>query len=78
MNAAKRKPSDQRVSASSMDPLIGFAELADLAGVKVQTTWEWKKRGLLPEPDQIVKPNKSRWRRSRLLAWLESTGRLPT
>lgn len=61
------------------DPLLGFAEIAQLAGVKVATTWEWKKRNLLPpnNPDDTIKPNRARWRKSVILAWLEATGRLP-
>lgn len=77
MNGTKNRKGAQ-VAASSQDPLLGFAEIAELAGVKVQTTWEWKKRRILPEPDRVLKPNKSQWKRSRILAWLESTGRLPS
>lgn len=78
MADSKKPKQGPRVVASEQDPLIGFNELAKLADVKVQTTWEWKKRGLLPKPDAIVKPNRAKWRQSRLLAWLQSTGRLPS
>lgn len=60
------------------DPLIGYPEMAELAGVRVQTAWEWKKRNLLPDPSAVL-PGRGRvkWRRSVAIAWLESTGRIP-
>lgn len=65
-------------SSSSSDPLIGFAEIAELAGVKVQTTWEWKKRGILPpvNPEHVIPPNRARWPTSVIAAWLVATGRV--
>lgn len=60
----------------SDEPLLGFAEIAALAGVKIQTAWEWKKRNLLPEPTTIEPPNSAKWKKSVAENWLTATGRL--
>lgn len=63
-------------TVSSDDPLIGHAEIAELAGVKRETTWEWRKRDLLPPPTVALNKKRPLWRRSVILSWLEATGRI--
>lgn len=43
--------------------------------VKVSTVYQWRKRGLLPEPD--FEAGKSpMWERRKILQWAKDTGRL--
>jgi predicted DNA-binding transcriptional regulator AlpA len=77
VQAAVEKEMKRLAALDKKDPLLDSAAIAKVAGVKVQTVWEWKKRNLLPEPERVLRPNRSQWRTSVVMNWLHSTGRLP-
>ena len=54
------------------DPLLGYKEMADLAGVKPGTLRNYRNQGRLPPPDDESVPDRPRWRRSTFEAWLRS------
>ena len=55
--------------------LVGPGEIADRLGVKRGTVHEWRRRGILPEPEAIVS-GVPVWQWSKIEAWARSTGRL--
>jgi predicted DNA-binding transcriptional regulator AlpA len=55
----------------SYDPNVTFLSAAQLAkrwGVHSITIWKWRKRGLLPSPEQVG-PNVVRWRSDVIAAF---------
>lgn len=54
------------------DPLIGYREMADLAGVTPATLRHYKAEGRLPPPDDDSGPSRPRWRLSTYRAWMAS------
>lgn len=52
--------------------LLGYAEIAALAGVEAATLRKYRQQGYLPEPDELVAPDRPRWKRSTVEAWLDS------
>jgi hypothetical protein len=62
---------------SADDDFLGYAQIATLAterGVpmKTQTVRGYRHRGALPDPDDLTFPDRPRWRRSTVVAWLDS------
>lgn len=65
---------------ASNDPLIGYTQIAELAGVKRDTCLQWKKRNQLPPPAPESPTHRNQsplWRRSVIVTWLETTARAP-
>ncbi|ONH24883.1 helix-turn-helix transcriptional regulator [Pseudofrankia asymbiotica] len=54
------------------DPLIGYAEMAERAGVKASTLRSYRRKGLLPPPDDESVPDRPRWRTSTYEAWMRA------
>ncbi|EIV94725.1 hypothetical protein FraQA3DRAFT_4504 [Frankia sp. QA3] len=54
------------------DPLIGYAGIAEMAGIKTSTLRSYRAQGRLPEPDDASVPDRPRWRTSTITAWLAS------
>lgn len=54
------------------DRLIGYADIAELAGVKPSTVRGYRAQGRLPEPDDLSVPDRPRWRLSTITAWIAS------
>ncbi|OHV20988.1 MarR family transcriptional regulator [Parafrankia soli] len=52
------------------DPLIGYAEISGLAGIKASTLRGYRAQGRLPEPDNTEVSDRPRWRTSTITAWL--------
>ncbi|MDT3438323.1 MarR family transcriptional regulator [Pseudofrankia sp. BMG5.37] len=52
------------------DPLLAYPEAAAVAGVSVRTLRNYKAAGTLPEPDDDTFPDRPRWHRSTITAWL--------
>ena len=55
--------------------LVGIGEIAELLNVKRGTVGQWRHRGLLPPPDQMLKITPVWWE-STIIAWAKKTGRL--
>ncbi|WP_035740268.1 helix-turn-helix transcriptional regulator [Parafrankia elaeagni] len=55
---------------SDEDPLIGYREMAERAGIKPGTLRSYRNKGLLPEPDDLSVPDRPRWKTSTVEAWL--------
>ena len=55
--------------------LVGIGEIAELLNVKRGTVGQWRHRGLLPPPDQMLKVTPVWWE-STIIAWAKETGRL--
>lgn len=53
------------------DPLIGYKEMAELAGVRPNTLRRYRVEGRLPPPDVLL-ADRPRWRLSTFTAWMES------
>lgn len=66
---SKPRPVDQP------DPLLTYHNVAKLAGVKVGTVYQWKKRNLLPDPAPEMIGRRPVWRKSVIETWLEASGR---
>lgn len=64
-----------RSPAVADDPILGYGEIADMLHVKTRTVTQWGFRGLLPPPDQLISRMPT-WRRSTILLWADSQGRL--
>ncbi|ONH61298.1 MarR family transcriptional regulator [Frankia sp. CcI49] len=58
--------------AEDDDPLIGYGEMARLAGVKSGTLHAYRSQGRLPPPDDDSVPDRPRWRLSTFEAWMAS------
>jgi uncharacterized protein YjcR len=58
------------------DELLDVREFAEMFGVKPSAVWQWRQRGIRPEPD-AVKNGLPLWRRRTLQRWGRDTGRLP-
>ncbi|WP_083473018.1 AlpA family transcriptional regulator [Frankia sp. R43] len=54
------------------DPLIGYREMAERAGIKPGTLRNYRNKGLLPEPDDLSVPDRPRWKTSTFEAWMAS------
>ncbi|WP_239395672.1 MarR family transcriptional regulator [Frankia sp. CiP3] len=54
------------------DPLIGYREMAERAGVKPSTLRGYRSQGRLPDPDDDTIPDRPRWRLSTFEAWMRS------
>lgn len=50
------------------DRLLSYLDLVDILGVSYITLRQWKSRGKLPEPDQVV-DNKPMWTESTIREW---------
>ncbi|SNQ48118.1 conserved hypothetical protein [Frankia canadensis] len=54
------------------DPLLGYQEIAAMANVKPVTIRGYRRDGRFPPPDDLPTPDRPRWYRSTVLAWLAS------
>lgn len=59
------------------DPMLGYAEIAALMAERgyratVKGLRAQRAMGRLPEPDAHPAPDRPRWRRSTILAWLDN------
>jgi hypothetical protein len=52
------------------DPLLGYRELAEVAGVKPNTLRSYRAQGRMPPPDDDSVPDRPRWRLSTFQAWM--------
>lgn len=57
--------------------IVGLQEIADLLEVDKRTPHAWMYRRLLPEPDFDSINGLRAWRRTTIVRWAASTGRLP-
>jgi predicted DNA-binding transcriptional regulator AlpA len=55
---------------TTTDELVGYAEAAQIVGVSVATLRSYRYKGLLPDVDDASFPDRPRWRRSTIEAWL--------
>lgn len=53
-----------------MSELLKVKQVADFLGVSVRQVWNLRTEKLLPQPVRLGRS--SRWRRSELLAWIDS------
>ncbi len=60
------------VGAVDDDPLLSYGEIGKIAGVKAQTVRNYRSAGRMPPPDDLSVPDRPRWHRSTVLAWLAS------
>jgi phage terminase Nu1 subunit (DNA packaging protein) len=51
--------------------LVGTAEIAELANVRVNTVNQWQHRGLLPAPVAELSCGRV-WRKDQVVAWLKT------
>lgn len=56
-----------------MKEIVTTKEIAERLGVKHRTVYQWRFRGIFPEPD--VKARPPLWYWSTIQRWTESTGR---
>jgi predicted DNA-binding transcriptional regulator AlpA len=58
------------------DPLLSYAEIAQHTGVGVRTLRNYRAGNAtsvpLPEPDDLTFPDRPRWKRSSIDAWMAS------
>ncbi len=54
------------------DPLIGYGLIAELVGVKPGTVRKYRTEGRFPPPDNLDVPDRPRWYRSTVVAWMEN------
>jgi len=52
------------------DPLLGYREMAELAGVEPSTLRRYRSQGRMPPPDDASVPDRPRWRMSTFQAWM--------
>jgi len=52
------------------DPLLGYLELAKVAGLKAGTLRSYRAQGRMPPPDDESVPDRPRWRLSTFEAWM--------
>jgi predicted site-specific integrase-resolvase len=55
--------------------ILGPGEVAELLGVTPITVARWRRDGVLPEPDAMLK-RVAVWERDTVLLWARETGRL--
>jgi hypothetical protein len=53
------------------DPLIGYREMAERAGIRPSTLRTYRSQGRLPPPDDDSVPDRPRWRVSTFEAWMK-------
>jgi hypothetical protein len=58
-----------------LSDLVGVQEIGERLGVKVETVWQWKYRGLLPAVEATISGTPI-WEWQRIEAWAIETGRL--
>ena len=58
--------------------LLGYAEIAELLDVKVETVRQWKWTDTLPEADGPMVNGRLTWTPDTIVAWAKQTGRLPS
>jgi hypothetical protein len=58
------------MSAAMVADTLGYAEIAQLAGVTVGAVRSYRARGYLPEPDVWAAADRPRWHRSTITGWL--------
>jgi len=58
-----------------MNDPVGTAELAVRLGVERSTVYQWRRRGLMPEPDLVLSGTPV-WEWSTVEQWAAATGRL--
>ncbi len=56
--------------------LVGIGEIAELLNVKRGTVGQWRHRGVLPDPDQMLLVTPVWWE-TTIIKWAKETGRLP-
>lgn len=61
-------------SAASIPHLVGLVEIIDMMGVRPQTVYHWRTRGVMPDPDLTVSRTPM-WRYDRIVEWAGKTGR---
>lgn len=54
------------------DELLDYRAIAALTGLTTSTLRHYRAKGLLPEADASPVPDRPRWRRSTVDAWLAS------
>lgn len=52
-------------------PIVRPKELAIMAGVTTTTLWNWRRKGILPEPS-VIGPRFIGWNRDVLNEWFEN------
>ncbi|EFC81171.1 hypothetical protein FrEUN1fDRAFT_5700 [Parafrankia sp. EUN1f] len=62
-------------AGSAEDPLVGYQEMAQRAGVTPATLRRYRRLRQLPAPDDASVPSQPRWRRSTFESWLETRPR---
>ena len=53
---------------------VGLKEMAERLGVAQGTAWQWKKRGVLPEPDFPSVHGRAAWNWPTILKWAGRRG----
>ena len=71
---AARRPADEERPGPDVGPVVGLAEVAELLCVQPTTAYQWRTRGLLPEPDMTVSRQPAWWL-STIQGWAAATGR---
>ena len=56
-------------------PVVGPAEVAEIAEVQPSTVYQWRTRGILPPPDMQVS-RQDAWWTTTIQGWAAETGRL--
>jgi hypothetical protein len=54
------------------DPLLGYRELAEIAGIQAGTLRGYRAQGRMPPPDDDSVPDRPRWRLSTFQQWMRS------
>ena len=65
---------DEERPGPDVGPVVGLAEVAELLCVQPTTAYQWRTRGLLPEPDMTVSRQPAWWL-STIQGWAAATGR---
>jgi hypothetical protein len=52
------------------DELLGHKQIAEMIGVQPDSVRGYRRHGLIPEPDDLSVPDRPRWRRSTIEAWI--------
>lgn len=68
---------DEQMNDQEYKDLITYAGMADLAGVKLRTVYQWRKRGLLPDVSPASRNRRPVWSKTDVEKWLYATGRHP-